>query len=275
MQGRLSDPMDNNIQSFPVHSWKSEFQKAEKIGFELIEWVFDCKRNPINNLEGINEIKSCLQNYDVGINSVCADYFMEKLLFSVNETNLDNNIQILTNLIKSCHKLEIGIIEIPLVDSSSLKNESDINEIQKNLESVLKITEEFNVILAFETDLPPILFKNFLQKFNHPNVMANYDVGNSTANEFDLKNELEILKKWIKNIHVKDRLRKGITVPLGTGNTNFDLFFSEIAKISYGGDYVIQGARKDLEFLREKPEETCKNYLDFTMQYLDKYVINI
>tara|TARA_B110000014_G_scaffold154440_1_gene108216 strand:- start:1006 stop:1818 length:813 start_codon:yes stop_codon:yes gene_type:complete len=270
MQGRLSEPIENKIQSFPVNSWKSEFTKAENIGFELIEWIFDVRKNPIMDLDGIKEINDCLTNHNVGVNAVCADYFMEKLLFSVSSSELENNLKVLSNLIINCHKLEIEVLEIPLVDSSSLKNDSNKNEILKNLEPILKIAQDHNVLLTFETDLSPLSFKDFLQKFNHPSVMATYDTGNSTANEFNTKNELLILQKWIKNIHLKDRLKKGITVPLGTGDTDFELFVSIINDISYNGDFIIQGARNDLNSHIEDAEITCAKYLNFIKQYFDK-----
>ena len=63
MQGRLSSPIDDRIQSFPINSWENEFRLAKDIGFELIEWVLDenIKDNPILNKKDfskINEIKN-------------------------------------------------------------------------------------------------------------------------------------------------------------------------------------------------------------------------
>ena len=41
MQGRLSKPITNQIQAFPTNSWKTEFELAQKIGFNCIEWIFE------------------------------------------------------------------------------------------------------------------------------------------------------------------------------------------------------------------------------------------
>ena len=90
MQGRLSRPIENKIQCFPENSWESEFSLAEKIGFDLIEWVFDMKKNPIMDLEGVNSVKTCIKNHDIGVNAVCADYFMDNLLFSESENKIEN-----------------------------------------------------------------------------------------------------------------------------------------------------------------------------------------
>jgi len=83
MNGRLSPPIDNHIQSFPVNSWRNEFQRACDCGFDSIEWVFDLNPNPILHNDGIEEIRSLSKKYDVKVTAVCADYFMQKMLFNI------------------------------------------------------------------------------------------------------------------------------------------------------------------------------------------------
>jgi beta-galactosidase GanA len=39
ISGRLSPPIDNNIQQFPSNYWKKEFEKANRLGFDVIEWI--------------------------------------------------------------------------------------------------------------------------------------------------------------------------------------------------------------------------------------------
>ena len=56
MQGRLSPPINKNIQKFPHNHWKDEFSLARDIGFDLIEWVVDDEENPIFDDRQINEI---------------------------------------------------------------------------------------------------------------------------------------------------------------------------------------------------------------------------
>jgi hexulose-6-phosphate isomerase len=101
--------------------------------------------------------------------------------------------------------------------------------------------------------------------------MANYDSGNSTSLGYNSKEELTILRKWIKNVHVKDRKFHGGTVPLGSGDTDFDLFFSTLSKIQYLGDLIIQGARSSDTNMT--PETTCQAYQKFVKEYVDKHYI--
>lgn len=265
MQGRLSQPSNNKIQSFPKTSWEDEFEKAQRCGFESIEWVFDSQDNPILDDKNISKISGLSEKYEIKINSVCADFFIDNKLFGV--TNYENNTTVLRKLIESCSKLHIKYIEIPLVDSSSINdNIKSEQQFVQSIEQILPFANDNNVSLILETDLPPKRFLNLLQNFEN-NVFANYDTGNSTALGYDLVEEFTTYGHIIKNIHIKDRLLHGDTVPFGTGNTNFDLFFSSLKQINYVGDLIIQGARER----HISPEQTCLNYIKFVKQYLDKY----
>jgi len=270
MQGRLSEPIENKIQSFPKNTWKEEFKKAAECGFTVIEWVFDLyEKNPIMDNSQILDIKSISEKYSVKINSLCADYFMEKKLFNETKANIKKNLDILSRLIEKCNRIGISAIEIPLVDSSSLKTKTDEDSLVHNLNPILSHAYDNGINIVLETDLSPDHFKSFLSEFDYPNVFANYDTGNSTALGYDVISELTTLSDKIKNIHIKDRLFKGKSVPLGTGDTNFVSFFSNLKKINFKGDLIIQGAREE----HVSPTKTCVKYYNFVKQYLDKYFL--
>lgn len=273
MSGRLSPLIDNQIQRFPSQFWTSEFKKANKIGFDVIEWVFDlAENNPIMNINDLVQMKELLDKYEISINAVCADYFMVNKLFDVSNNALEKNLKVLKKLIENCHYLDIRWLEIPLVDSSSLKNSTHKKQLLNNLKTSLEIAKDHNVFLTLETDLEPNSFKDLLLQFNHSHIMVNYDIGNSTSLGYDPAVELKILSPWIKNIHVKDRLVGGSTVPLGTGDVDFKQFFSLLSEINYAGDLIIQGAREDIKNPEIPPEITCTKYLQFVEQYVDKYL---
>ena len=271
MQGRLSTPINDRIQAFPHNSWEDEFQQAKKLGFNTIEWIVDERSNPIFDDEKIDVILKISQNNGIEINSLCADIFMNDYLFKSPENIIEKNLETLEQLIRQCQKCHIKILELPFVDSSSLKNSEHQQQILKNLQSTILCAEECNVILGLETDLEPRTFLNLLKKFNHPNVKANYDIGNSVSNNFITSEELETLKNWIVNIHVKDRLMHGKTVPLGSGDVNFDNFFQKLRDIDYTGDLIIQGARENFSD-KINPELTCLKYLEFVNRYLEKRI---
>jgi len=267
MSGRLSPQVDNQIQAFPSNYWKDEFKSAKACGFDTIEWVFDLNPNPILQNDGLDEMHNLSNKYGIAIKAVCADYFMQKMLFSTPEPALKQNLAVLRQLIQQCSKLGIAILEIPFVDSSSLRTQNHVHEMIENLHEMVDFATSQNVRITLETDLAPADFSNLLKKFG-PNVGANYDTGNSTALGYDPKEELQMLKPWLANIHIKDRLYHGNTVPLGSGDADFDSVFSVLAKINYNGQLIIQGAREDNVF---KPQDTCKKYLEFVQSYVTKY----
>ena len=268
MSGRLSEPLTKKIQEFPRNTWKYEFEKASVSGFRTIEWIFDAwNKNPVMNNDGINQIKHFSEQTGITINLLLADYFMEKKLFSVSEFDLQKNLEVLRNLIKNSNRLGIKILEIPFVDSSSLKTKEEQSQVLSNIEKIVPLLEEYDVFLTLETDLSPISFKELIISFNHPNIKANYDVGNSTSLGYDMKEELNLYGDLIYNIHIKDRKYRGQTVPLGNGDTDFELFFNLLQKINYDGELIIQGARE----CGVKPEETCTKYLQFVKKFVDKY----
>jgi len=269
MQGRLVKSFKNTIQAFPETCWEEEFPKAEKIGFQKMEWVFDSLTNPILDTNKHEKIISLSQKHNICINSICADFFMTHKLFSESEEQVSKNISILERLIKTSSSLGINFLEIPFVDSSSLQSESDINDLIKNISNIVTLSEENNVIINLETDLPPKIFKELICDFNSEYLKINYDIGNSTSLGYDIQEELKYIGSDITNVHVKDRIYGGNTVPLGTGDANLELFFKILSQINYKGDFIIQGAREDEESIL--PEETCSKYFNLVKNYLDKY----
>ena len=271
MNGRLSEPIGEKIQEFPKATWKQEFLKASNCGFHSIEWIFDTyEKNPIMSKDGIKEIKLHSEKFNVKINSILADFFMKKKLVNISEIELEKNLDILKNLIINSNALEAKILEIPFVDSSSLKTEIELSEAKKNLEKILPLLDEYDIYLTLETDLSPKKFRNFLNSFNHPRIKANYDVGNSAGLGYDLKEEFDYLGDFIYNIHIKDKKLSSNTVPLGTGDVNFELFFTLLKQNNYSGDLIIQGARE----INIDCENTATKYLKFVKELVDKYLSN-
>ncbi|WP_255486631.1 sugar phosphate isomerase/epimerase family protein [Candidatus Nitrosotenuis sp. DW1] len=251
-----------------MNRWQDEFKEAASCNFACIEWIFDTyEKNPIIDNSEITEMRLISNKFGVKINSVCADYFMEKKIFNESENEIEKNLDVLRKLIKNCRKTDIRILEIPLVDSSSISAPEHENDLMKNLSKILPFAKDNDVAITLETDMPPRRFRNFLESFEPSTVFANYDTGNSTALGYDVEEEINILSDRIKNIHIKDRIVHGKTVPLGTGNTKFDLFFSSLKKINFRGDLIIQGARED----NFTPKQTCEKYYKFVKQYVDKY----
>ena len=271
MQGRLSPPKKNLIQHFPK-DWQTEFDHCKSLGLKSIEWVFeepDIKFNPIFNPELFKNFLNIKKKFDIEVNSVVADYFMKNKLFQENNSNTEKNINTLKTLIINCYKLNIKIIELPLVDSSALQNEENMREFKSNLNDLLSFAESLNVKISLETDLEPEKFLNYIKTFNSKNLYVNFDMGNSASNGFDPEKEIEILSDYIINVHVKDRIYKGNTVELGKGDVDFKKVFKMLKKIGYADDLILQAYREDINNEKKNYLITVKKYKNFTINQIN------
>ena len=271
MQGRLSPPKNNLIQHFPKN-WRVEFNHCQSLGLKSIEWIFeehDIKFNPIFNPEFFKNFLIQKKMFGVEVNSVVADYFMKNKLFQENDVCLKQNLITLKKLIINCNKLNIKIIELPLVDSSSLKNEKNMQEFKSNISDVLNFAKRLKVKISLETDLEPKKFFNYIKTFNSTNLYINFDMGNSASFGFDPEKEIEILSRYIINVHIKDRVYKGNTIELGKGDVDFKKVFKMLKKIGYNGDLILQAYREDINNNNKNYLKTIEKYKNFTITQIN------
>jgi len=267
MQGRLSPQCKNLIQHHPLRNWKNEFKIGRQIGIKHIEWIFEYpnfKKNIIFSKKKIIKLKKIIRKYGVSVNTLIMDYFLVSRFFNEKNEVISYNFKIFEKIAKNCLAVGISIIEIPLVDNSSISKIKNKNEIIKNLKKIIVIAEKYKIKISLETDLPPKEFKNFVDIFLPKKVYINYDIGNSAALGYDPLKEIKILGKHFINVHIKDRLLFGKSVKFGNGNANFTIIFKLLKKMKYRGFYTIQGARLDKIY----------NYVDVVKFYI-KFVENI
>jgi len=267
MQGRLLLPVNNAIQAFPENGWQKEFALAGELGLDCIEFIFDGANytgHPLMTGAGLREIHALEQESGVGILSVCADYFMAYPLHRGSAWEREERVKILKNLIRNCATLDVGDIVIPCVDNSRLEDMSAMHEFALRIGECLPVAEECSINLALETDLAPEPFFGLMRDIDHDNLKINYDTGNSASLGYDPGAEFENYGRWITDIHIKDRILGGTTVPLGEGAVDFPRVFSLVHNMNYNGIFILQTARKE----PGKERETIKGYLDFIGKYL-------
>jgi L-ribulose-5-phosphate 3-epimerase len=245
MQGRLSPRIDGKIQAYPAKTWQKEFEIAKEIGYSAIEWIVEkpLEINALMSKSGMREIKEIMLKTGVRVDYVCADIFMQQPLVRMSEKIKEENKKILEQIL--IHSKEIGAIgvEIPFVDASSIKTESEIEELILVTEDAFKLAGEIGMNVSLETDLNAKEFKKLLEKIDLDHVKANYDIGNSASLGYEPFEELENYGHKILNVHVKDRKLGGTTVPLGTGNADIKGVFEKLNEIGYEGGITMQAAR--------------------------------
>lgn len=268
MQGRLSPAIDGKIQDFPSKTWKEEFQLAQEIGFEVIEWVIvadSLDKNPVFNISGRKEIKSLQAEFNIDVQSVCCDCFMDMPLNSSEKAIREKAKSILLDLINVSPELRIKFIEIPLVGNAEIKTEGDKLLLKELFQEIIPILEKLDLFILLELSLNPFGINDFLTDINSKRILINYDTGNSAYWGYKPNEEIPLYGKYIANVHIKDCTPRDYTVPLGTGNVDFNYVFKLLKDASYNGDFILQAARGKNDYL------TAENFYKFTKLLTDQY----
>lgn len=270
MQGRLTPSRGRGIQFFPFDNWKQEFYTATSLGINEIEFIFDYENyhdNPLFTDKGIREIKRCISDTGVRVNSICFDYFMRRAFYKFQLTEepqlYAENLSIMQRVCDGAADIGATIVEIPIIDASEICNLIDEEKAKTFInEMICKVDQSIG--FGLETNLKPEHFKCFLESFKNERIFANYDSGNSSGLGYDTTVEFESYGSYIRNIHIKDRLLGGSTVNLGTGSADFNTLSKQIKKIGYEGSLILQAARG----IDGREEEQIKSQLKFLRTFI-------
>ena len=270
MQGRLSPLVDGRIQAFPWAAWKDEFPLAEKIGLRLMEWTLDQDRlyeNPLLTPQGQAEIRKLCRRHGLAIPSLTGDCFMQAPFWKADAAQgkaLKDDFVAIAN---ACAVVGISMIVVPLVDNGRLDTREQEDALIDFLQAQSPFLADKGLRVIFESDFAPDDLARFIGRLAPGLFGLNYDIGNSAALGFRPREEFAAYGPRIVNVHVKDRVLGGTTVPLGTGNADFDTVFKELARARYQGNFVLQTARGQ----GEDHAETLSAYRDMVLGWMQQY----
>jgi len=246
MQGRLLPPQGGRFQCFPKERWREEFAFASAAGLDAIEWIYDLQgadANPVATDDGIAEMRALSRKHGIAVVSIDADYFKDRLFVTAPPAEFSELTAHLHWLIGRCHLAGITRIVLPFVDGSRIDTPEQLTRVVEMLRCVLPSAEEGGLELDLETSLDPEALAGLLGRLPYPMLKVNYDSGNSASLGYDVRQELAAYGKRIGGLHIKDRIRGGGSVPLGTGNADIPTLLAGLAEIEYSGDYVFEAAR--------------------------------
>ncbi len=249
MQGRLLPKYMGRYQAHPLGYWQEEFVTAKGLGLDFVEFILDYndfEMNPLMSEEGVRQIKALSDETGVKVVSICADYFMAAPLSSSSQDVSTLSIEVLRRLTENAGSfLGVRDIVIPCVDQSSLTNEEEIERFAGNILPLADLAADRGVRFSLETDLSPRPFADLLARLGSDVFSVNYDTGNSASLGYEVREEFAAYGKRITDVHIKDRVRGGGSVMLGTGDTDFDTFFSLLGERGYDGPLIMQAYRDD------------------------------
>jgi len=271
MQGRLSRMADGKIQSFPWDCWREEFAVAEKIGLHLMEWTLDQSKlheNPLLTVTGQRDIKQLCQRHEIAISSLTGDCFMQAPFWKATNKelciSLKNSFMAIAN---ACQEIGITYVVVPLVDNGRIENQEQEDQLIQFLDDKAHLFASKGLKVIFESDFTPVELARFISFLDSSIFGINYDIGNSAALGFIPQEEFAAYGNRIMNVHVKDRMLGGTTVPLGTGNAKFDVVFKELRKINYAGNLILQTARA----MDDDHASPLIRYRDMTIDWMTKH----
>jgi L-ribulose-5-phosphate 3-epimerase len=246
MQGRLSPQVDGKIQAFPWDKWRDEFPAAEKIGIKLMEWTLDHDRlaeNPLMTAQGQAEIRSLSKAHGVRVVSLTGDIFMQIPFWRVTGAKRAQRLAEFEAVAKACAQVGIKFIVVPLVDNGAMTTPDEEAAVISEFSQRAPWLKQRGLAVVFECDYPAQKLADFIAKFPQGQFGVNYDIGNSAALGFDSAEEIAAYFPRILNVHIKDRVLGGTTVPLGTGNARLGATIGDLVKRGYRGFYILQTAR--------------------------------
>lgn len=246
MQGRLSPPVGDCIQAFPWLSWHEELALAERNGFRLMEWTLDQERlyeNPLLTQDGQAQIRTLCQRHALAVPSLTGDCFMQAPFWKASGAERETLQRDFVSIAEACAAVGISIIVVPLVDNGRLDSPAERDALIEFLARQRGLLRERDLKVTFESDLGPAELADFIESFDPATFGINYDIGNSAALGFDPAEEIAAYGARIFNVHIKDRMLGGTTVPLGSGNANFERVFAALSQARYDGNYILQTAR--------------------------------
>jgi hexulose-6-phosphate isomerase len=265
MQGRLSPLIDGRIQAFPQEHWHEEFAAGAELGFGFLEWTLDqagLYDNPLMSREGRGEMRQMRRRSGLTVPTATLDCVMQAPFYKATGNTHDNLLNDLATIVDACGAANIETMVVPLVDNGAITSAGESEALHAGLEAIQPLLERTSVRIAFESDQAPEELAGFIDGLPAPIYGLTYDIGNSAAAGFDPDAEFAAYGHRVTHVHVKDRLPGGTTVPLGTGNADFDAVFQNLFDLGYSGRYVLQTARA-------KDDDHAAVLADYRAQTLD------
>lgn len=225
MQGRILPKYMDQLQVFPIDTWRKEFDLAKNIGFQHIELLWD-KKHDIKKAESLAEFissQSKLHALSMCVDSICSFSLLEDIL---------NEIEDILNTFKENTP---AILVIPLLGKAAINTADRLKEIvdKLNMHQIRQMIEEYNVKLAFELDMPAIEVVEALRHANSDLIGICLDSGNLWHYSNSPIQDIHTLSKKIIHVHIKDRDKAGNNVLLGNGLVDFKAFLNALKDINY------------------------------------------
>jgi L-ribulose-5-phosphate 3-epimerase len=246
-QGRHLKKIKKKIQLFPDKKWKYELRLFNQTKLRYIEWVVSIDnyhQNPICLKNGFKIINQNLRKNRIKCRSVDLDFIVKEDPLNFPDEDIRFFLKKIKLIAHNSIKIGVKYLILPFLENSSPNNKARMNKLALLINKLREQTSK-KIFLLIETDLEPFKLQKFIKKMKNK-VYINYDIGNSASMNYDFEKEKKYFE-FVKNIHLKDRIKNGSTIRFGLGNANFIKIFKYLAKSKNKFDFTLQPARSDTD----------------------------
>lgn len=251
VQGRLTPSKGRGIQFFPNQEgeWEKEFARAAELGIQHIQWAFETVDNPLLLPETQARVRAAVAKTGVPV------WHMDMQLLTSVDISACGDVW-MQSVCEALAAVDGQTVEVPLMEASSLLDVPMREQRVAALRRFMHAAAAAGISLAVETDLPP---KEYTALLEQCPLGAVYDAGNSAGMGYLVDEEFAAYGASVVNVHIKDKKKGGVTVPLGSGDADLKRLFQLLRKVPYTGPVTLQAARGE----DGKEAETIQHYIDF------------
>ena len=243
MQGRLSPKSIDNLQSFPYGCWQEEFSRAEKLGFETIEWLFcssDPILNPLMTPEGRREVGLVSVDSGISVETMCLHYFIDGQLWVDDKLARKSAIETLEKMLDFGAEIGAKVAVLPAMGPEGSLSNPDRAKRARDLLVELDGSGKLSCALAIEADISAKFLNPILSDVNSDRVGVCFDTGNVTALGLNIEDEYFDLRDRLLEVHIKDRAVNAGSFLLGQGDTRLSDIGRIISSSMFEGPVVLE-----------------------------------
>jgi len=252
MKNHKSNPVGIYEKALPVDiSWQQRLRLAAETGFDFIEFSIDESDARLNRLDWDKkqrkEFAQLLIDAPIPLLDLCLSAHRRFPLGSADPAIRKKGLEILHKAIDFAAEFGIRFIQVMgYYVYYEEENENSQSYFLDGLHRGLEYAIKNGVMLAIETvDINHVNSVHKAMKFvrllNSPWFQVYPDIGNLTEQGMDVEEELKCGQGHIVAVHIKDVIQGEVRrIPFGEGIVDFNKAFTVLAKLAYGGPFLIE-----------------------------------
>lgn len=226
----------------------SLFQKAEKLGFDGIEFGIDVDYQEDSLWKGKGDLRKKMNEAakETGVKSasICLHLlnYRERSPASDKLEHREVAREIIEKTVEACTDIGASVILIPFFGTATLSSEEHIHRLIDEMKKCAPIAEKSKVYLGLETSLRAKEMKRIVEAIGSDYVRIYFDTGNTAGFGYDVVTEIEELGDYIIQTHIKDNPSDKM---LGKGNVDFRAALDAFERVGFDGYLMLETPSKE------------------------------